>query len=203
LFLQIKKGNIRYILPKGILILLFFVLGLVIIYNFTNRFYDLNWVNHLQALNTDGGSGRVKIWKNVIELQYKSGIFEWIFGHGDGAVAQDNIYLSYGRYINESAHNDPLEIIYDYGITTFFIYIYIFIRMLANSQKMLKTNYPLTAPYFTSVIIYMVMSINSHLIIYPTYFVYLVAFWGICTAQFETYETLLGKQKNMISKVTT
>lgn len=77
-----------------------------------------------------------------------------------------------------SAHNDFLEVLYDYGIIGFIMFIYLHVRVAKTTYKLHKHRSSYFIPYMVSFIIFVVMSIVSHLIIYPTYFCCLVAFWA-------------------------
>ena len=127
---------------------------------------------------------RGDIYSNVLELMKKSNIFEWIFGHGHNTVA-------YASSTGFSAHNDFLEILYDYGIISLFIYLWIIRNLLCLYLYQRRygtdindaglTNEPLFPNSFAllvSIIIISVSGMFSHLITYPTHFMLIALFWG-------------------------
>lgn len=137
----------------------------------TNRFKDIR---------TDQGSGRLYIYQNVIELQMQSSLVHWTLGHGHDTVIGAN--KAPGWRANVSAHNDFLEVLYDYGIIGFVLYILIHFLVLRRLRYLFTTKSPYLTSYFTSYVIFLLMSLLSHLILYATYFIYLAAYWGAIEA---------------------
>lgn len=162
-----------------VLILLISLISLLYSYSYIIEYFNLDWSARLNSLANDGGSGRENIYRNVIDAQLNSNFFEWLMGHGYNAVYVD---LKMGL----TAHNDFLEIMYNYGILTFISYISLILYLIIYNIKMIKVKSSVAAPFSVSLILFLVMSLTSHLIIYPTYFILLVAFWGIEIAKFDT-----------------
>lgn len=81
--------------------------------------------------------------------------------------------------IGTSAHNDILEVLYDFGLLGLLLYLIIIINLckkaLYGIQKKIK-NYDAFA---ASLVLFLVISMFSNLIIVPTYFFLLCQFWGI------------------------
>ena len=146
-----------------------------ILVSFDDKSYDINILDRLETIFEDKGSGRLGIWENTWEMQMDSSLAGWIFGHGFNAV-----------YINSvpqySAHNDFLEVLYDFGIIGFILYINFYIIIIKYSKKLYNARSKYTAPFVSSIVLALIMSITSHLIIFPTYFIYLCLFWGVIIA---------------------
>tara|TARA_R110001583_G_scaffold56717_1_gene170919 strand:+ start:7948 stop:9072 length:1125 start_codon:yes stop_codon:yes gene_type:complete len=123
------------------------------------------------SMGEDGGSGRVFIWSEVIKLQERNSFNGWILGNGYNSVKQ--------TYINDSAHNDFLEVLYDYGLIGLFLYLILIYKLYEIYLKLKKLDWVFSIAFGSSLIIFMVLSIFSHLIIYPSYFIYIASFWGI------------------------
>lgn len=129
-------------------------------------------VDRLNNIGNDGGSGRLDVWKYTWGMIKNSNFFSLLFGHGFNAVYNhSNLKLS--------AHTDVLEVIYDYGMIGSVVYL-TFIRSIFSTFKYVKFyRKDLVPAYATSLVLFTSVSILSHLIIFPTYFLYLCLFWGL------------------------
>lgn len=128
------------------------------------------WLERFSDSNTRG-----TILLDVWNMQTESTFFEWIFGHGYNAVMND---IGYGL----SAHNDYLEILYDYGLIAFVLFITFIVSMIKYCNRLKKYN----SKYFNGMIIsleiFIFASIPSHMYTYSTYFIILSLYWGYCMA---------------------
>ena len=130
---------------------------------------------------TGEDTGRLAIWAIVITMIQDSSLSEYMFGHGHCAVKRDMPF-------ELSAHNDILEVIYDYGLLILVLYLLLWYYIIMRCRGLYRIKSPLFIPYLVSVTIFVIMSMVSHLILYTSYFNYLVVFWG-CV------EGLLQKEK--------
>lgn len=120
---------------------------------------------------TDEGRNRLAIWTVTWSMIENSSADALVFGHGHYGVYKDSI-------LEISAHNDFLEVIYDYGLVIFVLYIGLLGYVFKRCIKLYRDNSELFLPYAVSLSIFLVMSLVSHLILYTSYFNYLVLFWG-------------------------
>lgn len=117
-------------------------------------------LERFENIQEDGGSERDVLWEDVINKIGSSDIPELIAGHGYNTVSRDS---NYGR----SAHNDFLEVTYDYGVIGLVLYLIAFFAFAKDTivHIIRKTKYaPMMA--FTMAI-YFFLSMVSHIIIYP------------------------------------
>ena len=77
-----------------------------------------------------------------------------------------------------SAHNDFLEVLYDYGLIIFILYLALWYYVIKRLVYHIRINSIYSLPYFCSFAIFLLLSMVSHLILYASYFNYLVMFWG-------------------------
>lgn len=119
----------------------------------------------------DEGGGRLNIWTIVVAMIDVSSPTQKIIGHGHFGVSHDSP-------LGLSAHNDFLEVIYDYGLIVFFLYLLLWLYVIKRLRFHIKNNTTFVVPYFFSFAIFLLMSMVSHLILYCSYFNYLVLFWG-------------------------
>lgn len=137
---------------------------------------------------TDEGKGREAVWILTLDMIQKSSPAELITGHGHFGVRQNS-------WLEISAHNDFLEVIYDYGLVIFFLYLCLWGYVIRRAYYLYKNKSELFLPYAASLSIFLVMSMVSHLILYTTYFNYLVMFWGMAEAILETERKEVTRNK--------
>ena len=163
-----KNKSVYYIvLPLSILII-------TLIYAPNSPLADV--MTRFEAIEDDNGNGRLDIYSDVILLFKSQTTAHKIFGSGFRHVQEELVHKS--NYATEiSAHNDFLEILYDFGYMGFIIYLFLHIRIIQRAIYLYKIRNELAGPYIVSYLIFFVMAMFSHLIIYPTYFLLLVTFW--------------------------
>lgn len=120
---------------------------------------------------TDDGKNRLAIYEVTSIMILTSPIESLITGHGHYGVAQNSP-------LEISAHNDMLEVIYDYGLIIFFLYMCLLLFVVRRCIILYNMESDLFYPYLTSVIIFVIMSTVGHLILYTSYFNFIVIFWG-------------------------
>jgi len=84
------------------------------------RMSDLPGQGGNVTLQAESGSGRGRIWSNLVRLQSQSSLQEWIVGHGMLAVPVDLLRV---MGIRVDGHNSILDILYDTGIVGLAIYL--------------------------------------------------------------------------------
>lgn len=120
---------------------------------------------------SEGGGARFNIWGNVIDLIRESNIFQNLFGHGYNAVMNDSISRL-------SAHNDFLEVLYDYGFIAFVVLIVFVGSLIKNGQAIAKADWSVYNGYVCALVVFIVASLVSHMLTYSTYFMILSLYFG-------------------------
>lgn len=131
-----------------------------------------------ERLNRDEAGdekGRMVIWTVTTDMIQHSSLINLIIGHGHMGVYKDSI-------LDISAHNDFLEIIYDYGLIIFILYLGLCGHVIRRCVKLYRIRSPLFLPYGVSLSIFLVMSLVGHLVLYASYFNFLVLFWAAVEA---------------------
>ena len=136
-----------------------------------NQMQEKTITERFNNIEDDAGSGRLRIYERVIDLQKKSSNHEWIFGHGHYGVLKNSIPQM-------SAHNEFLEVLYDYGIIISILYLFLWIYVIKRLIRLKKEKSPFYYSYFSGFAIFFVMSMVSHLLLYATYFIFLTIYWG-------------------------
>lgn len=134
-------------------------------------------------------NGREAIYLTTTEMIMSSSTAHKILGNGHNAVRRDSL-------LNISAHNEFLEIIYDYGIIMLFLYLCFWIYILKQWFYHFRNNTPYFVPYTLSVCLFGIMAMVSQLVLYGSYFLYLVMFWGMTAALRDIQESKSKMSKN-------
>lgn len=132
-------------------------------------------IERFSSISEDGGSGRDRAFEVIFNKFLQTNDWDFIIGHGHNMVAVNKINLGY------SAHNEFLEMAWDYGIVGLISYILILIYVLSMvNLKYLPKN--IRIGLGVSATIMFCLSMTSHLVLFTTYVINLLAFWGYVTA---------------------
>jgi hypothetical protein len=134
----------------------------------------------------DISNGREAIYEITWGMIVNSSKVHLILGHGHNAVFRDSP-------LEISAHNDFMEIIYDYGIIALVVYLGLWLYVVKQFLFHYRNNTIYFMPYALSICIFAVMAMVSQLVLYVSYFLYLVMFWGIVQA---AKEEVVNKEVN-------
>lgn len=183
-FIAFVAGIVIYILveyrsaPKGskkrAFVLLGGLLALTAMYFFImeNTRGTFSVIDRLLSTGQTSNEGREVVWPVVISMIRYSDIIALIFGHGFGTVIENSPLAL-------SAHCDFLEVIYDYGVSGLLLYLTFYKRLWNGFIKMYRQGSKLAAPMSFTFVTAFVVSLFSHLIIFPSYFLGFCLFWGL------------------------
>lgn len=168
LFEMVKSTRRRIYLLVFIGALFF---GVDYAFNVIDEQYEGQLSERVNREETDEGRNRLAIWEVTRDMIKESSTEDLIIGHGQYGVRQESP-------LEISAHNDFLEVIYDYGLIIFVLYLFLWVHVVRRCYQLFKARSTLYLPYVVSLSIFIVMSMVSHLILYATYFNFLVMFWA-------------------------
>lgn len=176
-YIKDQRGNFFSKIFIGFIV----VIGLSGLYEHFNSRSDDYITNRLSSIQDDGGSGRVDIYNTVFNSFEKQFFENKLMGVGHNGVRNSGIVWETRGVANQylSSHNDFIEIVYDYGIIGIIIYFFFIKSVIYNTLKIRKLDSKLFQANIVSLIMFLVMSMVSHLILYPTYFAYLIILWAI------------------------
>ena len=153
----------------------FFLIVLFICFLFLLSFSKfINLSEIFSSFNEDldsGGNGRIEHFVYVLDLFMKKKVEEQFLGSGLMAVASDT-YLS--------AHNDFIEVLYDYGILGIIIFI-VFWRQLFLRRRLLKSDKRVCSAYMVSLVIFFTVCLTSNFIISQIQMLFFSLLWGTIT----------------------
>mgnify|MGYP002798465852 FL=1 len=192
-FIAFVAGIVVYILveyrsaPKGskkrVFVLLGGLLALTAMYFFImeNTRGTFSVIDRLLSTGQTSNEGREDVWPVVISMIRHSDIIALIFGHGFDTVIENSPLAL-------SAHCDFLEVIYDYGVSGLLLYLTFYKRLWNGFIKMYRQGSELAAPMSFTFVTAFVVSLFSHLIIFPTYFLGFCLFWGLAMGSVDSEE---------------
>ena len=192
-FIAFVAGIVIYILveyrsaPKGskkrAFVLLGGLLALTAMYFFImeNTRGTFSVIDRLLSTGQTSNEGREDVWPVVISMIRHSDIIALIFGHGFDTVIENSPLAL-------SAHCDFLEVIYDYGVSGLLLYLTFYKRLWNGFIKMYRQGSELAAPMSFTFVTAFVVSLFSHLIIFPTYFLGFCLFWGLAMGSVDSEE---------------
>lgn len=160
----LRRHRIRKAIPVVAVLL---IAGVA--YARVNSMLDETFSERLRSAREDGGSGRIAIYLDVWESLRSADAVNLVLGHGH--------YSSLSQF-GVTAHNDFLEVLFDYGLLGLLLYVFLHASLIGRCIELVKEQSPLAPAYASAYGVFLVMSMVSHLIIYPTYFIPLVAYWG-------------------------
>jgi|SRR5690606_25293493 O-antigen ligase len=162
--------------------LLTYILGLVfvvtgyMVFDYYNEKSDGYIVNRFENMDEDQGSGRLEIYSEVWQKITTAPIEYFVMGHGHNEVINNT---SMGL----SSHNDYLESFYDYGVVGLLLLVSLLVILIRRTFKLFKLDSDYKVAYLSATIIFLFMTSISHIILYPTYIIYLAAFLGYSEAE--------------------
>ena len=133
---------------KVVYTILMAVLALVAI-RFFSTYFDAT-IERFQTIEESGGSGRDMVYMNYWNQFKDSNPINQLFGHGlfAGTHSSGNKYA----FTYVAAHNDWLELLFDFGVVGTIVYVWVFILMLRilirNRKNKNKYYYMLVMSFF-------------------------------------------------------
>ena len=125
----------------------------------------------IMNITEDGGSGRDEVWATTWKMIKRSDFGHLILGHGYDAVSKNSL-------LELSAHNDFLEVLYNYGIISLIPYLLIHIHLIKQICKSIKEQDKCAPIMSFTYVIFIVLSMISHVIVYP-WAVLIAMTWGL------------------------
>lgn len=147
---------------KHILFACILLLGLVWGISFLQEDETLFIFSRMEGMDSNGYGDRGILYPRVFHMILSSDVISMFLGHGYNSVIKD---LGMGY----SAHNDFLEIWYDFGLVGFVLYMALWYHIVKMGIKMTKDKSIYAAPYSFMLSIFLVNSMVSHIFLYNQY----------------------------------
>lgn len=149
-----------------------FVSFTIAFFLYLSEMVNTNLFSRIQAMDEDGGSGRLDIYSEVFYAINNSFFGDWLIGHG--------VYKVYATSDGLGAHNDFLEMFWNYGFVGFVVYVAIIIKLIKNCKVIKRHSTKLYAAYCASIAQFLVCSLFTDLIFVPSYIALFTMFWALC-----------------------
>ena len=177
LLIDLLKGNKNH----TVALILVGAIAIFLVYKYVTEHYDIVLFDRFANLGEDQGSGRFGIYQRVYAAIKESDLLGFLAGHGF-----NSIYLN--QVVGSSAHNDFLEVAYDFGLVGLILYVMLFLKLIQNAFRLYKQNSEYASAYVSALIAFLCMSVFSHLILYPTYITFLFIFFSLGINDLKTKE---------------
>lgn len=155
-------------------IILAVLIAILINYEAISSWLGIDFFQRFSLLKEDSGSSRGELYKQSLEIIGERDIIHSLIGTG---------YTSLQSYYHFSTtcHNDFIEIILDYGLigtVTFVASFWFILKPLIRKRKCDE----LKLSNMSLIVVLIILMMFSHLIIYPSYFIFLV--WYLALIKF-------------------
>lgn len=133
--------------------------SLYYLFSFSEKQSENYLANRFGQFEEDAGSGRIDAYTTTWEMITSSDFPSLFIGHGWNAVLRDSP-------LRLSAHNDFLEVLYDYGLVVFIFYLVLYFRLFTGLKLLIKRHSLYAGQYACALTLFFVLSLVSHIIIY-------------------------------------
>lgn len=161
-----KVNNKNRIIQTILLIIVFYF-----VLNWMNTMMDNRIFERFESINDDRGSGRFDMWILLWSFVQESDFFNLLFGHGFGSVAID-------AGTGFSAHNDYLEVLYDFGWVGLILFVVFLISWFVSAGRLIKSSSKLAPVVMMAMFIFVTNCFFSHIVIYTLCFNLFTLFFG-------------------------
>lgn len=171
-----KKKIIKYVFSVYTLVILAVV---IYAYRFLEKLVLETILGRFEKLSEDGGSGRDGIYSTLLDVYLNSDATQFWLGHG---------YKATLIYEGRLAHNDFLNILFDFGIIGFSLYMSFILLLLYTSIKKFRaaTYYRNEyATFIATLIIFFVLSSVNNLIYSPNLLMPITFIMGLTYTQLQ------------------
>lgn len=149
---------------KNLLIILLSFIGIVLLFYLAIFYLGGDILERFFDSDDDTGSGRTLIWEGIITRLQNQNTINWCIGNGHLATMKGTI----GERSGFSAHNDFLEILFDYGLFAIFSYIGFLFSWGRYTFKSIKQHSRYAAPLAMLLTMYVTLSMVSIIVLYYT-----------------------------------
>ena len=159
----LRKNKLKVVFSIFIVLLLYHISGANNGFDNFNEAYEMS-VERMQNLDDASNDNRKYMISTILGGVSSSNILNLIFGHGYNAVTK-NLF-------GNPAHNDYLEIFYDYGIIALLFYLVFILRLLSYAIAQIFRNKRVRLNSFylvNTILIFLLLSLFNCILINPLY----------------------------------
>lgn len=127
-------------------------------------------ITRVSSISEDQGTGRIPLYYDVItNMVDRNDPGTWVFGNGIGSIRDT-------RHTN--AHNDALQMLYEYGIIGMLLYFVLIYIMFKRTKLTYRKYSKYYMSYASSCVIVIMLGLVSNLVVFYSYFAFITALWG-------------------------
>ena len=126
-----------------------------------------------ETMQSDQGSGRVEIYESSFRNIDTFSFLEILVGRGYGSIVEIG---------NTNAHNDALQLFYEFGLVGLFFYVALIVILFIRLKTVKKYATDYYVGYAFCVITIIVLGMFSNLIHFNSYFAFLCSYLGMTEA---------------------
>ena len=161
---------------KGkISLVLYIVIGLITLNFITSNFsqFTENTFERFEEMEDDKGSGRVAIYKIVSKNVLSFSPIEMIVGRGYGSFKETG---------HTNAHNDALQLLYEFGLIGLMFYIALLLILFRRLKVVKRYAEEYYVGYIFCFITIVVLGMFSNLVTFNSYFAFLCSYLAMAEA---------------------
>lgn len=138
---------------------------------------EKNEINVIQRLSETElrDESRMELYLDTMDKYFSKDPVYQLIGSGHRSTGRDRGL----DLVTKTSHNDFIEVLYNYGVIGLTIYLFIFYRLLSRLKKVRLLGLNAYAAYASCLVLFFIMSMVSHLVIYPSYFSFLVLMFAL------------------------
>ena len=160
--------------------IIFITVVLVAVYFIVNRYMSeslMGFMDRLSLMGEEGDSSmsRIDIYESCFDVMNNNSFIDWLFGRGYETVRILTTHTN--------AHNDALQMLFEYGIIGLVFYLFMFLFSLKRTLLLRRMKSPYYLGYAASFAIFVVLGLVSNLVVFYSYFAYICALWGLVEAR--------------------
>ena len=163
---------------------IFIIIGGIALFFIVDHYFSYaveGVIGRMRTIEETQGSGRIPLYQDVLRVIETNTFFDWIFGRGF-----DSILIT--KHTN--AHNDALQMLFEYGLIGLFFYLLILWNAIRSTLSLYKHHSIYFMGYLVSLIIFVVLGLVSNLVVFYSYFAFICAYWGIAEYEISQYKRL-------------
>ncbi len=149
---------------------LLFLLSILFIFLYRYFSFYFEYINNRFSNGGLDGNGRVPIYEKIMLKFESGGALSLFYGNG---------YNSIYSLVGTNAHNDALQMLFDYGLVGLFSYIlfvFLLAKMVITSRKKLLYFYP---SLLAVLVIVVVLGMVSNIYVFNSYFAFICSLLGV------------------------
>lgn len=171
-FYQLRNSKKK---ARGKSLILYLIIAVIAVVEISSRFSSFtdSTFSRFETIQEDQGSGRIEVYQTALNKINEFSPLDYLVGRGYGSIVEIN---------NSAAHNDALQLFYEFGIVALFLYIAFIILLFLRIKIVKKYAREYLVGYLFCIITIIVLGLFSNLIPFNSYFAFICSYLGMTEA---------------------